>query len=109
MVRIRTKQIILYLIGVLLLVFGYPDFWNKVIDYHRLKEEIKRSTQEAEEAISQPFEVQELVYDSNSKRWKNKQHYFQVIHLGKVNFKSKQKVNINTIETNDDENASDSF
>lgn len=110
MIKVNARHIALYLIGIVLLVFGYPNFLDKITEAGRMKEEANRIRKEAEEASSKPFEVQELVYDPNSDTWKNENYYFQTIHVGQVNFKALLTVKKrNAIETNDDENASDSF
>ncbi|MCL8001048.1 hypothetical protein M8994_22915, partial [Brucella sp. 21LCYQ03] len=102
-------HIMLYLIGFFLLVFGHPNFWDKITEADRKKRETKRIQQEAAVASAKPFEVQELVFDTASNTWKNKLPYFQTIHVGQVNLKAFRNSGSTTVETNDDENASDSL
>lgn len=109
MIKVNARHIIFYIIGIVLLFFGYPGFWDEIKENNRKKEEAKKMQQEVDIASSKAFEVQELILDPLTDTWKNDQHYFQTINVGKINFKALQKAKKTMIETNDDENASDSF
>lgn len=111
MIKIKAHYILLYTIGALLLLFGQRDFWEGLLEEQKQKEFAKKQSEEAKVASEKKFEVQNLVYDSVGKTWKNEGLYFQTIHVGNVNFKaltSAQKKSKTVVETNDDENASDS-
>lgn len=109
MIKVNTRHIILYLTGIVLLIFGYPGFWDKITEANQKKNQAIRIRHEAKEASSKPFEVQQLELDTVSNTWKNKHLYFQTVHVGQINFKAVRIAKKSTIETNDDENASDSF
>lgn len=109
MIKIKAKHILLYAIGITLLIFGQRNFWEDIKKEERQKEAAKKAMKEAEIASSKEFEVQTLVYDSIHKTWQNKDIYFQTLHVGNINFKALKRFNKTTVETNDDENASDSF
>lgn len=109
MVRIKTKHIFLYVIGITLLIFGQRSFWEDFKVASKQKEAAKKMANEALLASEKGFEVQTLEYDSIQKSWKNKATYFQILHVGNVNFKALKRFNKTFVETNDDENASDSF
>ncbi|SFJ18557.1 hypothetical protein [Myroides guanonis] len=109
MVRIKTKHIFLYVIGITLLIFGQRSFWEDFKVASKQKETAKKIADEALLASEKGFEVQTLEYDSIQKSWKNKATYFQTLHVGNVNFKALKRFNKTFVETNDDENASDSF
>lgn len=109
MIKINPRHIFLYIIGIVLLVFGYPSFWTEIKEENKKKEETKRMQEDAQLASTKKFEIQQAEFDSLTKQWKNKTPYFQTIHVGKVNFKAVLINKKTSIETNDDENASDSF
>ena len=112
MIKIKPHYIFLYAIGAFLLLFGQRDFWEGILEEQKQKEIAKKQSEEAKIASEKKFEVQNLSYDSITKTWKNAGHYFQTIHVGNVNFKAikaSQKSSKTVIETNDDENASDSL
>lgn len=105
---INLKHLLLYVIAIILFIFGNSSFLEKI---KKEKEENKKSLKikaEVAEISSRKFEVQPLTFDSIDNRWKNESIYFQTVHLGKVDFKSTPTVNKTIIETNDDENASES-
>lgn len=109
MMRIKGKHILLYVIGITLLIFGQRSFWEDFKEESKGKESAKKMADEAQLVSDKKFEVQTLEYDSIQKSWKNKATYFQTLHVGNVNFKALKRFNKTTVETNDDENASDSF
>lgn len=109
MIKVKAKYIVLYTIGITLLIFGQRDFWEKIQEASKQKEISRKQTEEAQMASNKKFEIQELTYDSVRNKWINQHVYFQTQNMGNVNFKLlKRSANIK-IETNDDENASDSF
>ncbi|MFD2940243.1 hypothetical protein [Flavobacterium notoginsengisoli] len=106
MIKIKTKYIALYILGILLLIFGQRNFWESLLKEAEDKKEALKLRKEAQEAFSQKFEIQKLQYDSVKRIWKNNSLYFQTIHTGSINFKALK--NKTVVETNDDENASES-
>lgn len=109
MIKIKAKHILLYVIGITLLIFGQRNFWEEIKEADKQKEATKKAMEQAEIASNKKFEVQTLYYDSVQKSWENKDVYFQTLHVGNINFKALKRFNKTTIETHDDENASDSF
>ncbi|MCC9167732.1 hypothetical protein [Pontibacter harenae] len=109
MIILKAKYIVLYAIGIILLIFGQRNFWEELQEASEQNEAKKKMLEEAFIASNRKFEVQELVYDSTKNLWKNKYPYFQTIQVGNVNFKALKRSKKTTIETNDDENASESF
>ncbi|MCR4031447.1 MULTISPECIES: hypothetical protein [Flavobacterium] len=108
MIKIKTKYIALYFLGILLLIFGQRSFWENLIKEKEDQKEALKLRQEAENAFSQQFEVQKLEYDSVNRKWKNNNLYFQIIHTGSINFKALKNKSKTVVETNDEENASES-
>lgn len=109
MIKIKAKHIILYAIGSLLLIFGQRSFWEGVKKEEKQRGATAKAMKEAEIAVNKKFEVQTLIYDSIQDNWYNKDIYFQTLHVGNVNFKALKRFNKTVVETNDDEDASDSF
>lgn len=109
MIKVKTKHIVLYAVGIILLIFGQRSFWDGIQETTKQKEAGRKMAEESRKASSKAFEVQELVYDPAHNAWKNNNPYFQTLHVGSVNFKALKKGGNTSIETNDDENASDSF
>lgn len=103
----KPKHIFLYLLGIGLLLFGNRDLWDK-LKIAREKEKQQKALAEANKDVEKRFETQRLQYDSVAKTWKNPNYYFQTVHLGNVNFKALKQKGRSTVESNDDENASDS-
>lgn len=104
----KIKSILLYIIGVLFLFFGNKNFWND-LKVEKEKEKIRQKESEAAKInIKKKFEVQSLQYDSINGQWKNPHFYFQLINVSYVNFSPANKAKKTVIESNDDENASDS-
>lgn len=108
MIKIKTKYIALYVLGILLLIFGQRSFWESLLKEAEDKKEALKLRKEAEDASSKKFEVQKLEYDSVKGKWKNNTLYFQTIHTGSINFKALKNKTKTVVETNDDENASES-
>lgn len=108
MVRVGARSITLFASAVLFLIFGNRDLWRKLEEAGRQREASRRMAEEARIASSKPFEVQELHFDPASAGWKNPHAYFQPVHVGNVNFKALRPKSTG-VETNDDENASDTF
>lgn len=104
----KVKAILLYSLAVLLLIFGNRDLWDEVLEQRELAEKNKKLVAESAKNSEKQFEIQKLQYDSISGQWKNPHHYFQLINVSYVNFKAINKGKKTTIETDDDENASDS-
>lgn len=110
MLKIGARYIALYAIAVVFLVFGNRDLWRKLQEAGRQKEASRKMAEEAVIASNKPFEVQELDLDPVTGTWKNRHAYFQPVHVGNVNFKAlRPKTKSTGVETNDDENASDTF
>jgi len=105
----RAKHILLYALGIILLLFGQRNFWEELLAKNKEDEYNRKSAEEAKISATKNFEVQYLNYDSTQNVWKNKQYYFQTLHLGKINFKALKRDTKTTIEQHDDENASDSI
>lgn len=108
MIKIKTKYIALYVLGILLLLFGQRNFWESLLKEAEDKKEALKLRKEAQDAFSKKFEVQKLEYDSVKRVWKNNSLYFQTIHTGSINFKALKNKSQTVVETNDDENASES-
>ncbi|MDM1406754.1 hypothetical protein [Myroides sp. DF42-4-2] len=109
MIHRKPQSLVLYLVGIVLLLFGQRSFWEK---YKETRKQVAlQEKQQQEEAMisNRPFEIQEVAYDSTRGVWKNDHVYFQTIHVGNVNFKSLKNRGTTTVEHHDDENASDSF
>ncbi|GLB50427.1 hypothetical protein [Neptunitalea lumnitzerae] len=102
----KLKYILLYIIGLGLLVFGNRNFWDELQE-SRKKEKLEDEKKHVNDGIAKRFETQRLEYDAATGKWKNPNYYFKVINLGNFNFKTLNKGKT-TVETNDDENASDS-
>lgn len=102
----KPKPIFLYLIGIGLLLFGNRDFWDELQESWKEEKKLKE-TLEVNKNVENGFETQKLEYDSVSKKWSNPNYYFQVINAGNPNFKALKKGKT-TIETDTDEDASDS-
>lgn len=102
----KFKPVFLYLLAIGFFLFGNREFWDK---YLQSKEDEKEKVLLAEvnKGVEKRFETQKLQYDPVSKKWINPNFYFQVINIGKINFKAIKK-NKTTVETDTDENASDS-
>lgn len=109
MIKIKAKYIVLYATGIILLIFGQRNFWEKIQQAQKESEAAKKRSEEAFIASNKKFEIQELTYDSTKNLWKNKYPYFQILQVGNVNFKALTKSEKTSIETNDDENASESL
>lgn len=119
MVKINAKHILLYVIGVALFLFGYPSFWTKIKESNEKEKLAQKLRDEAMAESTKGFDTQTLTFDSIANKWENKSVYFQTIYLGKIDFKSLQSASKQTsiassiskkvtVETNDDENASES-
>jgi hypothetical protein len=102
----KLKSILLFLLAIALFLFGNREFWEKYIKSKEDEKEAKLLLA-ANTDVEKRFEIQKLKYDSVSRKWSNPNFYFQVINVGKINFKALKK-NKTTIETDTDENASES-
>ncbi|MFZ4861714.1 hypothetical protein ACL9RF_05965 [Sphingobacterium sp. Mn56C] len=109
MVKIKGQSLVLYTIGLLLLLFGQRNFWEKLQENFTEKEAEKKQLAAAKAAREQKFEVQELQYNTKTETWENPNLYFQRITVGKVNYKPLQAAIKTTVEYNDEENASESY
>lgn len=108
MTNINFKHLLLYLITIVFFIFGNSSFLEKIKKEKDENKKAQKLKAEMAEISSRKFEVQPLFFDSIDNRWKNKSVYFQTIHLGKIELKSPKTINKTIIETNDDENASES-
>lgn len=104
----KIKSVFLYLIGISLLIFGNRDLWDELQEDKKKVDSDKKLREEALKNFDKKFTVQKLEYDSVAQKWKNPHHHFQLINVSYVNFKALNKGKITTIESNDDEDASDS-
>lgn len=102
----KIKQLLLYFLGIVLLVFGNRDLWDELKDFYQEKER-KKKLLHVNDAVVDRFETQTLAYDPVSKRLKNPSHYFQLIGLGNINFKATRK-GTSRIESDNDEDATSS-
>lgn len=110
MIKFKFRYVALYATGVCFLVFGNRDLWAKILEENSQKEANKKQAEEGALLSSRPFEVQELKFDPAAGTWANPHHYIQTVHVGRVNFKAlRPKGGNSTVESNDDENASDTF
>ena len=112
MIKVKPAYILLYFIGAALLIFGNRQFWEKLQEENKKKKEEEKQSEIAKVVSNEPFEVQDLTYDSIHKVWKNNHISFHSIYLTNVQFKRPAtKANNKTMETetNDDEYASDSL
>ena len=109
MIKVELKHILLYLIGIILLVFGNKQFWERFQEEEKKKLLDERLAKDAKVESFRKFETQDILFDKKNKIWKNNHISFNTINLGKVDFISeKQNGNVKK-ETNDDETASDSL
>ena len=109
MIKIKPQYILLYFIGIFLLIFGNRDFIEKIQANEDEKIKQKKSAELAENERNRKFETQKLSYDSIAKRLVNKNISFQTV-IVQANFNAQKSANkVTKIETNDDENASDSL
>lgn len=110
MIQFRLKYVVLYATGIVLLVSGNRGLWEKLREENRRAEADRKLAEEARVLSSRPFEVQELTKDPKTNAWTNAHHYIQTVHVGRVNFKAlRPRLGNSSVETNDDENASDTF
>ncbi len=103
----KIKAFFLYGIGIALLIFGNRELWDKLKAEKEEKQQRQALADANEKVKLESFEVQKLEYDSVSGQWKNPDYYFQVINAGNPNFKALKKGSVK-VESNTDENASDS-
>lgn len=104
----KIKPLFLYLTGVVLLVFGNRELWDELQEARELKEKQQALAEAGNEVKKEIFETQKLQYDSITKKWNNPEYYFQVVNAGNPNFKALKKKGNTKVETNTDEDASDS-
>lgn len=104
----KFKPLFLYIIGVVLLVFGNRELWDELQEARELKEKQQALAEANNKVKKEIFETQKLQYDSINKKWNNPEYYFQVINAGSPNFKALKKKGNTKVETNTDEDASDS-
>lgn len=104
----KLQSAILYCTGIVLLVFGNKEFFENLKKEQELIKEDELKFLEAEKHKNKHFEVQNLEYDPVKSEWRNPAFYFQIINIGNVNFKALKKNSKLQIETNDDEQASES-
>ncbi|MDL1912941.1 MAG: hypothetical protein FDW93_00195 [Bergeyella sp.] len=109
MVRVKPTHVLLYLIGVSFFVLGNRKFWDKIQEEEKKKEQERKKRERAYVESFKKFEIQNLMYDSVNRIWKNNHISFQRIHIEKVSFSPMSKINMAKTETNDDENASESL
>ncbi|MCW1884930.1 hypothetical protein OKA04_09340 [Luteolibacter flavescens] len=109
MLRIQPGHALLYAASLGLLVFGNRDLWEKIREEKRTKEATRKQAEEARIASSEPFETQVLVRNPATGDLRNPHTYFRTMHVGRVNFKALRPARTSGTETNDDENASDTF
>lgn len=111
MIKVNIKHILLYLIGIVLLIFGNRQFFEKYKEEIDVKAKKDKKTKDAETESARQFEVQNLVYDSENKVWKNKNISFSTVSVGKINFEELKKIEQGKLkkESHDVENASDSL
>ncbi|WP_437919996.1 hypothetical protein [Sphingobacterium sp. LRF_L2] len=108
MVKIKSRDILLYSVGVALLLFGNRQYWEKFLAEQKKKSDKAAAAVEAQAEFQKEFEVQELRYDSVKNTWKNEYVNFQTISIGTSNVNRPERKYTTTVETNDDEQASDS-
>ncbi len=110
MIRFRLRYVVLYTTGIALLVFGNRGLWERLQEENRQAETNRKLAEQARILSSRPFEVQALTRDPVTNALKNNHPYIQTVHVGRVNFKAlRPKLGGASVETNDDENASDTF
>ncbi|KOS04890.1 hypothetical protein AM493_01660 [Flavobacterium akiainvivens] len=103
----KLKPVLLYLTGIALLIFGNRDLWDELQEERAEKQRQQDLAQLQKDVLKQQFDSQKLQYDSLTKKWKNPEFYFQVVNVGKVNFKALKKGKTK-VETDTDEDATDS-
>lgn len=111
MIKKNPQHFLLYLMGIILLIFGNRQFWEKIRAEEEKKEQDSKRLEMAAVESLKKFEVQKLAFDQVKKKWNNKHVSFQIIHLDGISFEraNSPKAGIIKVETNDDENASDSL
>jgi hypothetical protein len=109
MIKIAPRHILLYLTGSVLILFGNREYWEKLKNEERRNVRKKRIEELSSIESSKAFEIQKITFDSVKKEWINKHISFQTIVIPS-DFKATNKVEkITSIETDREENASDSF
>lgn len=103
----QLRSIILYIVGIFLLIFGNRDLWDELQEQREEEKKARRAQAEAGEHLKKEFEIQALEYDSINKKWTNPHVYFQLVNASYINFHAAGKEKSTTIETDDDEDASD--
>lgn len=104
----RLRVIILYIVGVILLIFGNKNLWNGLQREREEGKKARRAQNLVGNHIKNSFEVQTLRYDSVRQQWINPHVYFQLVNASYVNFSNENRGKRTTIETAAEENASDS-
>ncbi|WDF70014.1 hypothetical protein PQ465_06460 [Sphingobacterium oryzagri] len=104
----KFKNIFLYALGAMLLLFGNRALWDELQAERLANKQRERIAAQAAEAAAKSFEVQKLAFDSTTKKFYNPHPYFQLINASYVNFKALNRGKKTTIELDDDEYASDS-
>ncbi|MXN90478.1 hypothetical protein GR160_04495 [Flavobacterium sp. Sd200] len=103
----KVKPVFLYILGVGLLIFGNRDLWDELQEERAEIQKQQDLLKIQKEVLNQQFDSQKLQYDSVTKKWKNPEFYFQVVNVGKINFKALKKGKTK-VETDTDEDATDS-
>jgi len=99
------KQIVLYVLGVGLLVFGSrKDITNAAESYY------KKHPKDENKDVEKEFETQTLSLDTIKSELKNDHLYFQTLHvnINALNSKKRKRSDI-TIESKNAETATDSM
>lgn len=104
----KLKSIFLYSSGLFLLIFGNRDLWDEVLKEREVAAKNRKLLTEANKDLEKRFEVQKLEYDSVKNQWSNPHYYFQLVNVSYINFKSLNASKKTSIESDDDEIASDS-
>lgn len=103
----KLRSIILYIVGIFLLIFGNRDLWDELQEQKEEEKKARKTLAETGKHLKKEFEIQTLEYDSVNKKWTNPHVYFQLVNAGYINFNTADKEKSTTIETDDDEDASD--
>jgi|GEM_PF-1285113 len=111
----KFKSILLYTSSILLFLFGNREFWKDIQNEQEKDEKKQKAIEEAKHNLEDRFEVQSVVFDPSQRKLVNKDPYFQLIKVSGIASIPTDKISVPEtasstvkIETNDDENASDS-
>lgn len=103
----KWKSILLYSIGLLLLLFGNTELWDKLRAENQIRKQ-KRETDRRNKEIVPKIQTQKVFFDSVSGKWVNQTPSFRTVHVKESKDTATVKKMSVHVETNHKaENASD--